>query len=89
MTLCIGKVVARDQTVFSELTVASAIGSCDISSIKNVDQDSIRKYQTESIKRQNNDRQSVVELVKSGKKIREWLQNVKHLSNDWYPGKLP
>jgi hypothetical protein len=81
MTLHIGGVVAREQTVFSELTVASAIGNCDISSITNVDQDSIRKYQAESIKRQNNDRESVVQLVRSGKKIREWLQNVKHLSN--------
>ncbi len=72
--------MAREQTVFSELTVAMAIGDCDISSIINIDSESIKKYQTESIKREKAKSDSEIELIKSGKKIREWLINQKNIS---------
>jgi hypothetical protein len=75
-----GGAMAREQTVFSELTVAKAIGNCDISSIKNIDKDSINKYQTESTKRKTSDPQSEQELIKAGKKIRDWLINQKKLT---------
>ena len=81
MTHRFGGVVAREQTVFSELTVAKAVGNCDISSIKNVDTDSIRKYQPEYTKRKTSDPQSERELIKAGKKIRDWLISEKKLSD--------
>lgn len=71
--------MAREQTVFSELTVGKAIGACRISSIKNVDRDSIRKYKKESKKRKTSDPKSEQELIKVGKGIRDWLINEKKL----------
>lgn len=73
--------MAREQTVFSELTVAMAIGNCDISSIINVDPESIDKYQTELLKRKKANSDSELELIKSGRKVRDWLINQKKISD--------
>ena len=73
--------MARNQTIFSELTVAQAIGDCELSKISNVDGDSSRKYEVEYLSRMERDPQSIKELTKAGKKVRNWLINVKRIQN--------
>jgi hypothetical protein len=73
--------MARNQTVFSELTVAQAIGNCDLSEIKNVNKLAIFQYGVEDRQRSLKDPASKTELIKTGKKIRKWLIEKKHIDN--------
>lgn len=79
--------MARDQTVFSELTVAMAIAACSIEKIKNVDESAINAFERERKKRELISSDNSEEQLKlAGTKIRNWLfkeKAVRKISVAW------
>jgi hypothetical protein len=74
--------MARDQTVFSELSVAMAIAASPIEKIKNVDAASIVAFERERKKRALNQSDNSEEQLRlAGTKIRNWLIKEKGLRN--------
>jgi hypothetical protein len=66
--------MARAQTVFSELCVATAITGGNLQGIRNVNNESVSQFEEELKKRQTKDKQSIKELTDAGKKVKGWLQ---------------